>query len=264
MPSAKSSAKQRAKAKLVSIHASKPAVPKPAPIHPFDARFGTDTGGLIPGSALASGHSSDPHITAYYAIAPSILDALIDLWLQTPPPLGIDRYTLLDVGAGKGRAILNAAQHPFHRVIGIELNPQLAAIARANIARFIDSPAASPLAPVQLLEGDALQVLLPETPTLITLFHPFEAPILRRFIARLEQHSAQRPGRVDILYINAEHASVLDRNPAFTRLFNGMVPMSREDYLADMAEIAEQKEYGSTGDEFCTIHRFTGRTAGQV
>jgi hypothetical protein len=264
MPSAKPSrtaAKKRAskRAKIIPIHA-----PKPAPIHPFDRLHQTDTGGLIPGHALATGHANDAHITAYYAIAPSILDTLIDLWQQTPPPLPIDRYTLLDVGAGKGRAILTASQHPFHHVTGIELNPRLAAIARANIKAFASSASAAPLAPVSLLEGDALEVPLPETPTVVTLFHPFEAPVLRRFLSRLEQHFAQRPNQLDLLYINAEHAAVLDRNPAFARLFNGMVPMSPEDHLADLAEIAEQREYGSTGDEFCTIFRFTGRSGRNV
>ena len=256
MPPAKSAAKSaRKRARIVPIHS-----PKPAPVHPFDRLHRTDTGGLIPGPQLATGHANDAHITAYYAIAPSILDTLIDLWLGTHPALPIDRYTLLDIGAGKGRAILTAAQHPFNAVMGVELNPGLSLIALANIRAFMASPAASLLAPVSLVEGDALEVPLPSTPTVVTLFHPFEAPVLRRFLARLEQHFAERPGQLDILYINAEHAAVLDRNPAFTRLFNGMVPMSAEDHIADMAEIAEQKEYGSTGDEFCTIHRFTGRS----
>jgi SAM-dependent methyltransferase len=241
--------------KPLPIHA-----PKPAPIHPFDRLYGTDTGGLIPGRELATGHANDSHITAYYAIAPSILNTLIDLWQQTPPPLPIDRYTLLDVGAGKGRALLTAAQHPFHHVTGIELNPKLAEIARSNIQTFIASPFANALAPITLVEGDALEVPLPETPTVVTLFHPFEAPVLRRFLARLEQHFAQRPNLLDLLYINAEHVTVFDRNPAFARLFNGMIPMSAEDHLADLAEIAEQKEYGSTGDESCAIFRFTGRS----
>ncbi len=232
--------------------------PKPAPIHPFDRLHGTDTGGLIPGATLVTGHPNDAHITAYYAIAGSILDGMVALWLQSNPPYEIDRYTFLDVGAGKGRALLSAALHPFREAVGIEMNPLLAAIARANIRLFEASPNASPLAPITLLEADALEAPLPSTPTLAFMFHPFEAPVLRRFLARVEQHYADRPGSFDLLYVNAEHASVLDRNPAFTRLFNGMVPMSPEDHLADLAEIAEQKEYGSTGDEFCTIHRFTG------
>jgi len=238
--------------RVVPIHA-----PRPAPVHPFDRLHATDTGGLILGPTLVTGHPNDAHITAYYAIAPSILDGIIDLWLQTPPPLDIDRYTFLDVGAGKGRALLCAALHPFRQAVGIEINPALAAIARRNIALFESS--ASPLAPIAILEADALEAPLPSTPTLAFMFHPFEAPVLRRFLARVELHYQDRPGAFDLLYVNAEHAAVLDRNPAFTRLFDGMIPMSSEDHLADLAEIAEQRDYGSTGDEFCTIFRFTGR-----
>jgi SAM-dependent methyltransferase len=235
-------------------------MPKPAPVHPFDRQFGTDTGGLIPHDGLVTGHANDAHITAYYAVAPSILDTLIDLWQQSSPPYAIDRYTFLDVGAGKGRAMLIASLHPFRQVAGIELNPALAAITRNNLQLFAEHPEASQLAPVTVFEGDALEAPLPSTPTVAFLFHPFEAPVLRRFLARAKQHFAERPGAFDILYVNAEHASVLDRDRAFTRLFNGLVPMSPGDHFADLAEIAEQKEYGSTGDEFCTIFRFTGES----
>ena len=240
--------------KVVPLHA-----PKPAPVHPFDRSFGTDTGGLIPRAELVTGSSSDAHVTAYYGVAPSILDGVIDLWLSTLPPFGIDRYTFLDVGAGKGRAVLTASLHPFHRVCGVELNAGLAAIARKNLATFARSGEASPLAPAEIVTGDALEVPLPETPTLAFLFHPFEAPVLRRFLGRVEQHFSQRPGSFDLIYVNAEHGMLFDRNPGFERLFHGMVPMSPTDHLADLAEIAEQEEYGSTGDELCSIYRFTGR-----
>jgi SAM-dependent methyltransferase len=233
--------------------------PKPPPVHPFDLLHGTDTGGLIPRAQLVIGHPNDLHITAYYAVAASILDTLVDLWQQSSPAYPIDRYTFLDVGAGKGRAMLIAALHPFREVVGIEMNPTMAAIARANIAIFENDPNTPALAPLSLIEADALEAPLPSTPTLAFMFHPFEAPVVRHFIARVEQHYADRPGSFDLLYVNAEHANVLDRNPAFTRLFNGMVPMSIEDHRADLAEIAGQREYGSTGDELCTIFRFTGR-----
>ena len=241
------------RARVLPIHA-----PKAAPIHPFDRLHHTDTGGLIPRAELLTGHSNDAHITAYYAVAPSILEGLLEVWLGTRPRFAIDRYTFMDIGAGKGRAVLCAALNPFLEVIGIELNPGLAAIARANIKTFEIGRKANPLAPIRLIEADALATPLPSTPTLAFLFHPFEAPVLRRLIARAEQHFAHRPGEFDLLYVNAEHASVLDGNPHFERVFHGMLPMSAEDHLADLAEIAEQTEYGSTGDELCTIFRFTG------
>jgi len=228
------------------------------PIYPFDQRHGTDTGGLIRAAELHSGHENDRHITAYYGVAPSILDALIDRWLETDPLFSIDRYTFLDIGSGKGRALLVASLHPFHHVLGVELNPRLAAISRANIAVFPET--ASPLAPVDIIEGDALAMPLPDTPTLAFLFHPFEAPVLRKLLARVANAFRDRPGHFDLLYVNAEHATVLDQHPAFTRLFVGSIPMSIDDHLADLAAIAMQSEYGSTGDEQCAIYRFTGRT----
>ncbi len=236
----------RIRRKVVPIHA-----PQPVPVHPFDREYATETGGLIPRAGLVTGHANDAHVTAYYAVAPSILDGMIDLWLATKPALPVDRYTFLDVGAGKGRAMLVASLHPFQQVTGIELNPALAAIARANLRSFATH--ASALAPVELIEGDALEARLPETPTVAFLFHPFEAPMLRRFLARMVQHFSS--GTLDVLYVNAEHASVFDRNDAFMRVFHGMVPMSALDHLADLAEIANQTEYGSTGDEICAIYR---------
>jgi hypothetical protein len=118
---------------------------------------------------------------------------------------------------------------------------------------------ASPLAPVELLEDDALNAPLPETPTLAFMFHPFEAPVLRKLLARIAQAFSERPGQFDILYVNAEHAQVIDKNPSFRRIYKGAVPMSSSDHLADLAAIATQTEYGSTGDELCAIYRFQGR-----
>jgi hypothetical protein len=37
--------------------------------------------------------------------------------------------------------------------------------------------------------------------------------------------------------------------------------MSPEDHAADLAAIAQQREYGSTGDEECAIYRYTGRAS---
>lgn len=228
-----------------------------APVHPFDAQYGTDTGGLIRKPELATGHASDEHVTAYYAVAPSILDSLVDLWLQTKPPFGIERYTFLDVGAGKGRSMLCATLHPFGEVVGVELNPGLAAIARANSETFAAHDSAR-LAPVRVLEGDVLEVEWPRGPLVVYLFHPFEDPLVRRFLERIEAEFADRPGELDLLYVNAEHGWVVDRFESFERVFFGLVPMSGEDHLADLAEIAEQEEYGSTGDELCAIYRFRG------
>jgi SAM-dependent methyltransferase len=229
-------------------------------IHPFDLLHGTDTSGLIPGSVIAQGTRAKPsELTAYYGVAPSILHGLLDIWLHRTFPQPIEKTVFLDVGAGKGRAMLLASQFPFLRVEGVELNPDLARIAAANISLWHNDLQAEALSPLTLHHADATTHPLPPEPTLAFLFHPFELPILRRFLRHIETSQATHSRAFDLLYANAEHGSLLDRHPAFIRLWMGPVAMTPADHLADLAAIAEQKEYGSTGDELCAIYRFTGR-----
>jgi SAM-dependent methyltransferase len=233
------------------------------PLHPFDQVHGTDTSGLVPASDLVTGHENDEHVTAYYGVAPSILRTLIDRWLATDPPHHITDYTFLDVGAGKGRAVLLASEFPFRRVVGVELNAAMAAIAQANVDLWRRDhkadPTATVIAPIRIVHGDALEYELPKHPTLVFLFHPFEAPVLKLFLRQIESSFADRPDTLDLLYVNAEHGSTLDRHPAFKLLWQGSVPMSPEDHAADLEAIAQQTEYGSTGDELCAIYRYAGR-----
>ncbi|HEY4380530.1 MAG TPA: class I SAM-dependent methyltransferase [Acidobacteriaceae bacterium] len=238
------------------------------PIHPFDQIHGVDTSGLVPAKHLVTGHANDEHVTAYYGVAPSILRTLIDQWRETIPPYPISSYTFIDIGAGKGRGMLVASEYRFRRVLGIELNPALAAVARTNVAHWIATHEADftapRLAPIEVLEQDALDFEFPATPTLLFLFHPFEAPVLRQLLRRIETQFAKRSGTLDLIYVNAECAHVLDRNPAFEQLFLDHVKMTPEDHAADLEAIARQKEYGSTGDEECAIYRYSGRAKGPI
>jgi SAM-dependent methyltransferase len=229
----------------------------PPAVHPFDKHFGTETSGLLAGTRIAAGTGFAPEdLTAYYGVAPSILRGVVDLWLRECAPLQpIDRTVFLDVGAGKGRAMLIASQYPFLRVEGVELNAELASVAAQNIARWVGNDATETLAPLTLHQGDATRHPLPLEPTLAYLFHPFEDRLLRRFLRHVQRSVKEHPRPFDLVYVNAEHDSLLDRNPGFRRLWLGRVPMSAEDHVADLEAIAQQKEYGSTGDEVCAFYR---------
>src|SRR5271166_6630819 len=49
--------------------------------------------------------------------------------------LNIDcrEFVFVDIGSGKGRVLLMAADYPFQRVIGVELLPELHRVAQANL-----------------------------------------------------------------------------------------------------------------------------------
>src|SRR5450755_4425702 len=50
--------------------------------------------------------------------------------------LDFREFTFIDIGSGKGRALLMAAEFPFHRILGIELLPELHRIAQENINNY--------------------------------------------------------------------------------------------------------------------------------
>src|SRR5580692_981097 len=87
--------------------------------HPFDLEFGVRTSGLVAGRHLALGQRGDRHATAYYAVAPSVFQSMIVRWRRFTPLPPLDAFTFVDVGAGMGRAMLLASQHPFSAVVGV-------------------------------------------------------------------------------------------------------------------------------------------------
>lgn len=229
------------------------------PKHPFDLEHGTETGGLTPGPELKTGHAHDRHNTAYYGVAPSILKRLIAQWKQTKPPHPLKKYSFIDFGAGKGRAMLIASEFNFKEVVGVELHPTLAKKCRRNIRIWKEKN--KKIAPMRLVEADATEFIFPPGPCVVYLFNPFGAPVLHRVLKQIEKQFKDRPGDLDILYVNHEREAVIKKNPAFKKLWRGLVPMSSLDAMIDLQIINSQLEgeYGSTGDESCSIYRLRAR-----
>ena len=227
--------------------------------HPFDLEFGVRTSGLIAGRDLKCGHRHDRYNTAYYGVAPSVFQAMVVRWRRCKAMAPIDEYSFVDLGAGMGRAVLLASGFPFRAVVGVELNPTLARIARKNLALWRAAGRAQ--APTRMVCRDAAEFRFPAGPCVAFLFNPFGATVLRRLVKAWSKDFAARPGELDLLYVNNEQESVLERQAGFARLFQGEVRRSREDAIADHRILANQPEgeYASANWEDCSIHRWMGR-----
>jgi predicted RNA methylase len=92
----------------------------------------------------------------------------------------LSQLTFVDIGCGKGRVLLMAAQHPFRRIVGVELLPELDEIARHNIARVRAGDAR-----FQFVCGDARAYVFPNEPLLVFLFNPFPGYVFREVLRRL-------------------------------------------------------------------------------
>ena len=91
----------------------------------FDARFGTDT------AAPVLGQDQRPGVYFYVATTASLIYEVIEA-LALPP----DVFAFVDMGSGKGRALLVASEFAFAKIVGIELSPQLHRIAQNNVKRY--------------------------------------------------------------------------------------------------------------------------------
>jgi SAM-dependent methyltransferase len=215
-------------------------VPLRVPTHPFDLRHGVDTSGLIAGTKLTTGHAHDSYNTAYWGTAPSLLKDAIEHWIPTvvATPFPLESYTFIDIGSGKGRVLMLASEYAFQRVIGVELSPRLVSIAEKNLAIWLASPRLC--MDITVHNADALELPLADTPTLIYLFHPFDAPVVQIFLDRLHQRSLTRSTPIDFIYTNPQHANLFEATPNMYLLHIGEAPFTPEETAADAFKTLSQ------------------------
>jgi SAM-dependent methyltransferase len=131
-------------------------------------------------------------------------------------PFTFNQFTFLDIGSGKGRALLLASDYPFRKIIGVELLPELHREAEQNIARY-RSPnqrcfnLGSRCADVRDFE-------FPSDSLVIYLFNPLPEPDLAHFISRLENSLRANPRPVYLVYHNPLLEHVLARSPFLRKL----------------------------------------------
>ena len=234
--------------------------------HPFDVEHGVQTSGLVRGQHLGTGHPHDKHSTAYYGIAPSVLVGLCARWRATELVAPPEDYSFIDLGAGMGRAMLLAAQMPFREVIGVELHPDLAAIAQKNIDKWQGAGWNKRRArcPMRVVLQDVTEFQFPSSPCVAYLFNPFREPVLKALLRRIEAQYAHRPRQIDLLYANDEFDAILAKRAGWVQLWRGLIPLSKEDEAADRDILNHQPdgEYTWSTEEPCAIYRWVGRHGG--
>ena len=207
---------------------AKPAVHS---IHPFDEAYGVETSGLIFGEQLDTPDPQAYWATAYYGVSPSVFSAALERLGPALPDPGWPAYTFVDIGCGKGRAMMLATAHPFRAVTGVELSPTLCATARENLKRFAPPWRRAPQAMVEC--ADAAVAPLPAGPLVVWIYHPFAAPVMRRFLAHLQASLRAEPREAWLLYINPELNPMLRALPWLRFTWEECLPMSPEDRAAD-------------------------------
>ena len=227
---------------------SSKTAPNRGAVHPFDRKYGTDTGGYLGPEELVKGRANDAHNYGYSAIAPSVFRDACSRWQETLPAVSgrIEAYAFVDVGTGKGRPLLLASELAFRKVIGVELSEELARIAQQNVTRW--NRIKRPKAKIRVVQEDATKFQWPRTPLLVYLYNPFSCSLVEKMAEDIAAASAASSGLVDLLYVNPTCADTIEAQGLFTRLWTGRIPMDDADQKAD--------PYGTTSD-LVSIYRLT-------
>ena len=109
-------------------------------------------------------------------------------------------FTFIDIGSGKGRALLLAANYPFRRILGVELFPTLHRIAQENIRKFKSD--SQRCFAIEAICGDARTFTFPPEATVLYLFNPLPEAGLVEMLRNLEASLQRHPRSVFVLYHN--------------------------------------------------------------
>jgi len=142
--------------------------------------------------------------SAYQPTEPALFHEML-------PTLAIDftGFVFVDLGSGKGRTLLMAAEYPFRRIVGVELLPALHRVAQENLRKY--TSATQKCFVLEAVCGDACEFEFPAEPTVLYLFNPLPEAGLAAVIENLERSLDAHPRKVFVLYHNPLLERVLAR-----------------------------------------------------
>jgi SAM-dependent methyltransferase len=168
----------------------------------YDRRNRVETRGIAWQSGL-----HPPDAVHYQGTMPGVFRRIV-----ASLPIDVRRYLFVDIGCGKGRTLLIALELGFRRVIGVELNEHLLAIARRNLASAHDR--------VDFVLQDAARYELPLEPTVVYLYNPFLHETMRAVLANIERSVRQVHDDLIVVYYNPVLRELLDEAPFLRSLYH--------------------------------------------
>ena len=189
--------------------------------HPFDTAHGVDTSGFVPADECVTDASMAAAISPYGGSQPSIVRRSLELIPD------LHQYTFMDIGCGKGRPLLVASELPFRGLLGVEISPQLAAVARANAAIMARKFPARPAINIEI--GDATIAVIPGPRAVCFIYHAFNASLLATLLRNLEAHLQSDLQHVFLVYYNPVHGEVIDGSAHFVRWSAATLPYAADE-----------------------------------
>jgi hypothetical protein len=137
-------------------------------------------------------------------------------WTLAAVDYDFSKLTFVDHGAGKGRVLLLASEHPFAAIGGIEFAVELHDNAVMNIAQYPRSRMRC--RNVECVLEDASQVGPPDGEAVHYMFNPFSREVFAEVLQNLVVSYRKRPRRLYLILIDPVATDLVDDSGVFMRI----------------------------------------------
>jgi SAM-dependent methyltransferase len=161
----------------------------------FDRRYSVDTSGDIASIHLDVVGDNKAYGAAFLSTPEKTLRRALDVL-----PENVENFSFIDIGAGKGRALLLASTRNFKRILGVEYAPELVACARRNFQTYRNP--AQICRDLSCVCADAASFEPPLDDSVFYFLRPFEDNVMAAFLQRLKKSYAARPRKIIIMFVS--------------------------------------------------------------
>ncbi len=137
-------------------------------------------------------------------------------WALAQVTEDLSEFTFVDYGAGKGRAMLLAAEHPFAAVAGVEFAAELHDNAEMNIAQYPRS--SMRCRNVECVLADAVEVGPPDGASVHFFFNPFAREVFAEVLNNIVMAYRMTPRRLYLILVDPIAADLVEASGVFARV----------------------------------------------
>lgn len=147
----------------------------------FDRKYGTVTNDWV---EVADGEVPEEAFATAVRYVPSKAEVIRHICRRLP--IRHEDFTFIDMGSGRGKALMLASDFPFKKIIGVEISPQHHRIAEENVAVY-QSPKQQCM-DIEPVCANALDYEFPRARLVLYLYQPFGGPILKEMLQNVKDN----------------------------------------------------------------------------
>lgn len=168
----------------------------------FDREHGLETAGFVETAAMDD--VTSPNLARAIRYEPTRAIPLRRFFKRLAPPA---EGTFVDIGCGKGRTLVLAAQYGFDRVVGVDFSASLCLAAERNLEAYRLSSGRR--FEWSVVNGDAAGYGFGPTDRVVYMYNPFDETVMTTVMDNLAASLEERPRPLRLIYHNPVCHSVI-------------------------------------------------------